>query len=81
MFELNRLDPAQFDSRLCVSNVERLKDSPAVIVKIDYPLGAAAYNILTEVASCGSSLAGVYVMGKSAALNARVGDVMIPNVV
>jgi len=26
-------------------NVERLKDSPAVIVNIDYPLGAAAYNI------------------------------------
>jgi hypothetical protein len=81
VFELNRLDPAHFDARLNMPGLERLKDSPAVIVNIDYPLGAAAYNILTEISSCGSSLAGVYVMGKSAALNARVGDVMIPNVV
>jgi hypothetical protein len=81
VFELNRLDPAQFDSRLCVSNVERLKASPAVIVNIDYPLGAAAYNILTEVAACVSGLSGVYVMGKAATLNGSIGDVMIPNIV
>jgi hypothetical protein len=80
VFELSRLDPAHFDARLAMPGLERLKDSPAVIVNIDYPLGAAAYHILTEISSNGSSLAGVYVMGKAAALNARVGDVMIPNV-
>jgi len=81
VIELNRLDPAQFDSRLCIPHVERLKDSPAVIVNIDYPLGAAAYNILTEVAACVSGLCGVYAMGKAATLNGRIGDVMIPNIV
>ncbi len=81
VIELNRLDPAHFDPRLNMPGLERLKTSPAVIVNIDYPLGAAAYNILTEIAAGVSGLAGVYVMGKSATLNGRVGDVMIPNVV
>jgi hypothetical protein len=80
VFELNRLDPDHFDPRLKLPGLERLKDSPAVIVNIDYPLGAAAYNILTEIAACVSGLSGVYVMGKAATLNARVGDVLIPNV-
>jgi len=80
VIELNRLDPAQFDPRLSLAGLEKLKNSPAVIVNIDYPLGAAAYNILTEVIACVSGLAGVYVMGKAATLNGRVGDVMIPNV-
>jgi hypothetical protein len=80
VIELNKLDPARFDSRLSLAGLERLKDSPAVIVNIDYPLGAAAYNILTEIAAYVSGLVGVYVMGKAATLNGRVGDVMIPNV-
>ena len=80
VIELNRLDPARFDPRLHMPGLERLKDSQAVIVNIDYPLGAAAYNILTEVATCVLGLSGVYVMGKAATLNGRVGDVMIPNV-
>lgn len=80
VIELNKLDPALLDPRLNLAGLERLKDSPAVIINIDYPLGAAAYNILTEIVACVSGLAGVYVMGKSATLNGRVGDVMIPNV-
>ncbi len=80
VIELNRLHPAQFDPRLSLAGLEKLKNSPAVIVNIDYPLGAAAYNILTEIIACVSGLAGVYVMGKAATLNGRVGDVMIPNV-
>ena len=52
-----------------------------MIVNIDYPLGVAAYNILTEIAVDRSSLRGVYVLGKAATLNADVGDVMISSVV
>ncbi len=80
VIELNQLDPAQFDPRLSLAGLEKLKNSPAVIVNIDYPLGAAACNILTEIIACVSGLAGVYVMGKAATLNGRVGDVMIPNI-
>ncbi len=81
IIELNRLDPARFDARLRMPGLERLANSQAVIVNIDYPLGAAAYNILTEVGAYVLDLSGVYVMGKAATLNGRVGDVMIPNVV
>ncbi len=81
VIELNRLDPNRFDVRLHMPGLERLQNSRAVIVNIDYPLGAAAYNILSEVGTHILDLAGVYVMGKAATLNGRVGDVMIPNVV
>jgi len=52
-----------------------------LILNIDYPLGLAAYNILTEVAEQVGRVLGVYVMGKAASLNGAVGDIVIPNVV
>ena len=54
---------------------------PMLIINIDYPLGLAAYNILSKVAEQVMPVLGVYVMGKAATLNSAVGDVMIPNVV
>jgi hypothetical protein len=50
-------------------------------LNIDYPLGMAAYHVFSQVSTAGGSILGVYIMGKAATLNARVGDVMIPNVV
>jgi len=61
--------------------LEALKASNALIVNVDYPLGFAAYHLLSQVASGVSDLLGLYIMGKAASLNGRVGDVMIPNVV
>ena len=82
VIHLARLDPASFDPRLAgTPGLDRLADSPALILNIDYPLGLAAYNILSEVAEHVGSVAGVYVLGKAASLNAVVGDVMIPDVV
>jgi hypothetical protein len=78
---LDRLDPTAFDPRLGDVDVEQLRSSSAVIVNIDYPLGLAAYNILSEVAQTVASLRGVYVLGKAATLNGSVGDVMISNLV
>ncbi len=69
------------DPRLGEVDAGALAASGAVIVNIDYPLGLAAYNILTEVAVDRSLLRGVYVLGKAATLNADVGDVMISSVV
>ena len=51
------------------------------MVNVNYPLGLAAYHIMTQVASSIDQLAGVYVLGKAATLNGRIGDVMIANVV
>ncbi len=81
MMELRRLHPDWLDPRLCLPGVEKLAHSDAVIVNIDYPLGMAAYLILTQLASRVGEVRGLYVMGKAATLNGAVGDVMMPNVV
>jgi hypothetical protein len=52
-----------------------------MIVNIDYPLGMAAYLILSHLATRVGELRGVYVMGKAATLNGVIGDIMIPSVV
>jgi hypothetical protein len=81
LFELNRLDPARFDSRLHLPGLETLRRSEALIINIDFPLGMGAYQVLTEIARNIAGVRGVYVLGKAATLNGRVGDVMIPSVV
>ncbi len=81
VIQLRELDPARLDPRLRMTGLEALRDSKAVILNVDYPLGFAAYHLLSQVASHSADLLGMYVMGKAATLNGRVGDVMIPNVV
>ncbi len=79
--ELNKLDTTKLDPRLNMPELEQLTESNALIINIDYPLGMAAYQILSEIARNIAEIRGVYIMGKSATLNGRIGDVMIPNVV
>ena len=57
--------------------LERLRDSDALIINIDYPLGMAAYHVLAKISQYVTRMHGMYVIGKAATLNARVGDVMI----
>jgi hypothetical protein len=79
--DMHCLDPAVIDQRLCVDGVEHLRETNALIINIDYPLGMAAYQVLTEMARNIAEVRGIYVMGKAATLNGRIGDVMLPNVV
>jgi hypothetical protein len=81
VIELSQLVPANIDPRLRLAGIERLRDSRAVIINIDYPLGMAAYHHLSAVALGVDELRGIYIMGKAATLNGRVGDVMISKVV
>jgi hypothetical protein len=86
VIQLSLLEPAIMDPRLRGENestgsMEFLKGSDALILNMDYPLGLAAYHILSKIAEHASTILGVYVVGKSAALNGIIGDVMIPNVV
>ena len=81
VIDLRSLDLAHLDPRLRMPGLEALARSNALILNIDYPLGFAAYHLLSQVSSSASDLLGVYIMGKAATLNGRVGDVMIPNVV
>jgi hypothetical protein len=87
IIDLAALNPETIDPRLTpTGNTGQqtswsfLKESNALILNIDYPLGLAAYNLLVKIAEHTCPLLGVYIMGKAATLNGRRGDVMIPNV-
>jgi hypothetical protein len=77
LFELDKLDIADFDPRVCLDGIEKLRNSRAVILNIDYPLGLAAYYIFVQIAESLENIRGVYVLGKAATLNGRIGDVMV----
>jgi hypothetical protein len=82
--EIAKLEPKWLDQRLgqiSEEDLALLRQSDALIFNIDYPLGMAAYHVFSQVSTAVSDLLGVYIQGKAATLNARVGDVMIPNVV
>src|SRR5690606_26678778 len=80
IFELRHLKPERLDPRLAMDGLERLSGSDAVIINIDYPLGMAAYHHLTRLAEGVGEIRGIYVMGKAATLNGRIGDVMLSTV-
>ena len=83
IIELSKLDPMQFDSRLSDADGQPLNptESDAIIVNVNYPLGLAAYHIMSQVGMSSDGMRGVYILGKAATLNGRIGDVMIANVV
>lgn len=78
LIDLARLDPRAFDSRLAGFDPRR---SDAIIVNINYPLGMAAYHIMSQIGGSTDLLQGIYVLGKAATLNGRIGDIMMANVV
>ncbi|MBA3542196.1 MAG: hypothetical protein H0T79_21455 [Deltaproteobacteria bacterium] len=77
VIDISALRPANLDPRVHVAGIERLSASRAVIINIDYPLGMAAYHHLSAATLGVAELRGIYIMGKAATLNGRVGDVMI----
>jgi len=81
VIELSQLSPDNIDPRLRQPGIEHLRKSRAVIINIDYPLGMAAYHHLSALSLGVDELRGIYIMGKAATLNGRVGDVMISKVV
>ncbi len=78
---LRNLNTKNLDPRLQFPGMADLSDSQALIINIDYPLGMGAYQVLTEISRNIDEVRGVFIMGKAATLNGRVGDVMIPSVV
>jgi len=80
IIDLAQVKPTAMDPRLG-EELTFLSKSDALILNIDYPLGMAAYNILTKISAEVGDILGVYVTGKAATLNAVIGDVMVPTVV
>ncbi len=81
VIDLSKLQSESVDPRLKDDQISCLSRSNALILNIDYPLGLAAYNVLSKVAEHVSPILGIYTMGKAATLNGVIGDVMIPTVV
>ncbi len=89
VIELAKLDPATWDNRVLTSGDKPVpaldgfdpRKSDAIIININYPLGFAAYHLFSQIAMATDDLQGVYVLGKAATLNGRIGDVMLANVV
>jgi hypothetical protein len=81
IIDLAQLQVDNLDPRVRVPGIERLVNSRALIINIDYPLGNAAYHHLSAIALGVDDLRGIYIMGKAATLNGRIGDVMISKVV
>ena len=78
IIDLRQLDPAMFDPRLEMYGLDQLHRSGAIILNVDYPLGFAAYEVLHAVSQHTDQVKGIYVMGKAATLNGKIGDIMIP---
>ncbi|MBI2616757.1 hypothetical protein HYW55_01325 [Candidatus Gottesmanbacteria bacterium] len=80
VIEVKKLAGLSLDPRLKL-DTKNLGKSDAVIVNIDYPLGWAAYQILTEIGQNVARIKGVYIMGKAATLNGQIGDILLPTTV
>jgi hypothetical protein len=80
IIDLSKVRIECLDSRLNYDKSQTIR-SDAVIINIDYPLGLAAYNILSRIAEYVGEIQGIYIMGKAASLNGVIGDILIPNVV
>lgn len=78
IIDLSKLNPDLFDKRL---NGFNPVDSDAIIININYPLGMGAYHIMSQIGVATDQLRGVYVLGKAATLNGRIGDIMLSDVV
>jgi hypothetical protein len=83
IIDLAKGDVSGFDARLWDPETETLSpaETDAIIINVNYPLGFAAYHLLTQVAMATEQLRGIYILGKAATLNGRIGDVMLANVV
>jgi len=79
VIDLRTLPLERMDPRLRVRKIEALRESRAMIVNIEYPLGFAAYHVFSQIAASARKILGVYILGKAATMSARIGDIMIPN--
>ncbi len=76
--ELNSLDSQRLDRRLPRHRLAELKQSRAVILNLDYPLGHVCYHIMKEMFARLRDIRGLFILGKAAAMIGRLGDVLIP---
>ncbi len=82
IFPIKSFSKSKFlDPRLKISKPTKIAKSDALIFNIDYPLGFAAYHVLSGVLENVASVKGVYILGKAAVLNSEVGDLQVPRLI
>jgi hypothetical protein len=74
--ELDRLCPQRLDP--CLTLPGTLERSRAWVINLEYPLGRAADHLLFQACRRFKGLRGVFILGKSAAVIGRLGDIMVP---
>lgn len=70
--------PLSPDPNLTIPDKDKLSQSDALIINIQYPLGYAAYFLLNQFFSTFKNFLGLYIIGKAAILTGSVGDILIP---
>ncbi|HKL57484.1 MAG TPA: hypothetical protein VJ854_03725 [Sphaerochaeta sp.] len=79
VIDLRKLASATKDRKSGICLPESIRDSDAMILNIDYPLGRTAYFVLNKVSEHVGKFLGIYVIGKAASLFADRGDILIPS--
>ncbi|MDP4010945.1 MAG: hypothetical protein Q8P72_01835, partial [Candidatus Roizmanbacteria bacterium] len=59
-------------------DLSHLKDSEALVLNIDYPLGSGAYMVLSTILHNLNNPKGVYILGKASFLKGNLGDIGLP---
>jgi hypothetical protein len=77
VISLKELHKSSLEKKLD-GNIDRLKESNALVINIDYPLGSGAYMVLSTLLQNISNLRGIYILGKASFLNANLGDIGLP---
>lgn len=77
LLSLKKLIDAPGISRI-IDNANYVKDSDAVILNIDYPLGSGAYMVLANILQNINLVCGIYILGKASFLHANIGDIGVP---
>ncbi|MDY0288702.1 MAG: hypothetical protein RBR15_07755 [Sphaerochaeta sp.] len=79
VIDLRKLASATKKRKTGISLPESIRDSDAMILNIDYPLGRTAYFVLNKISEHVGKFLGIYVIGKAASLFADRGDILIPS--
>jgi hypothetical protein len=78
VLELGGIMPRHLDPRLRPPRQNLLAGSRAVVLNVDYPLGAGGYYLVKVALEKLPGMKGLFILGKSAAMLGRLGDMLIP---
>ncbi len=79
-----RLEPEtnlELESQIIPGKLISKKLKNLAVLNVEYPLGFGAFHLLEEILENVHNMKAIFILGKAAALNTKVGDILIPKVV